>query len=81
MKTPARFHTDLFCSLFRDLRPLASEKIAKNFALRDCLQKFAGFSRGLGRLHPFIRATVGNGRPLVAAANVWESEGGFAGGQ
>jgi hypothetical protein len=46
-KTPARFHTDLFCSLFRALRPLGSEKIAKIFALRDCLQKFAGFSHGL----------------------------------
>src|SRR6516165_531855 len=49
VKTPARFDTDLFCSLFRALRPLGSEKIAKNFALRDCLQKFAGFSHGLGQ--------------------------------
>jgi hypothetical protein len=47
VKTPTRFDTDLFCSLFRALRPLGSEKIAKNFALRDCLQKFAGFSHGL----------------------------------
>jgi hypothetical protein len=47
VKTPARFDTDLFCSLFRALRPLGSDKIAKNFALRDCLQKFAGFSHGL----------------------------------
>jgi hypothetical protein len=52
VKTPARFHTDLFCSLFRALRPLGSEKIANNFAPRDCLQKFAGFSRGLGRNRP-----------------------------
>jgi hypothetical protein len=47
VKTPTRFDTDLFCSLFRALRPLGSETIAKNFALRDCLQKFAGFSHGL----------------------------------
>jgi hypothetical protein len=55
VKTPARFDTDLFCSLFRALRPLGSDKIAKNFALRDCLQKFAGFSHGLGRTLPFCR--------------------------
>ena len=52
-KTPARFHTDLFCSLFRALRPLGSEKIANNFAPRDCLQKFAGFSHGLDPSPPF----------------------------
>ena len=62
VKTPARFHTDLFCSLFRALRPLGSEKIAKNFALRDCLQKFAGFSHGLGREHA-IAATCTRARP------------------
>jgi hypothetical protein len=49
VKTPARFHTDLFCSLFRAPRSLGSEKIANNFAPRDCLQNFAEFSHGLGR--------------------------------
>src|ERR1700747_727150 len=52
VKTPARFHTDLFCSLFRAPRSLGSEKIANNFAPRDCLQNFAEFSHGLGRLDP-----------------------------
>ena len=47
VKTPARFRTVLFCLLFRALRLLGSEKIAKDFALRDCLKKFAGFSHGL----------------------------------
>jgi hypothetical protein len=63
VKTLARFDTDLFCSLFRALRPLGSEKIAKNFALRDCLQKFAGFSHGLAA--PFATPLAANlGRQL-----------------
>jgi hypothetical protein len=62
VKTPARFHTDQFCSLFRALRPLGSEKIAKIFALRDCLQKFAGFSHGLGGKRSL--------RPLAATATL-----------
>src|SRR6516164_9192026 len=61
VKTPTRFDTDLFCSLFRALRPLGSEKIAKNFALRDCLQKFAGFSHGLGRAETFGMRSVDDG--------------------
>jgi hypothetical protein len=66
VKTPTRFDTDLFCSLFRALRPLGSEKIAKNFALRDWLQKFAGFSHGLGRERPVAEETaiVSEGRTL-----------------
>jgi hypothetical protein len=32
---------------FSSPQTLGSDKIAKNFALRDCLQKFAGFSHGL----------------------------------
>jgi hypothetical protein len=58
VKTPARFHTDLFCSLFRALRPLGSEKIAKNFAPRDCLQKFTGFSHGLDPELPFAAGAL-----------------------
>ena len=52
-KTPARFHTDLFCSLFRAFRPLGSEKIATDFALFDQAQNFAEFSHSLGRIEPF----------------------------
>jgi transposase-like protein len=58
VKTPARFHTDLFCSLFRAPRSLGSEKIANNFAPRDCLQNFAEFSHGLGRFAPFATRSV-----------------------
>jgi hypothetical protein len=34
---------------------LTDEKIANNFAPRDCLQKFAGFSHGLGGDLPIAR--------------------------
>ena len=61
VKTPARFHTDLFCSLFRAPRSLGSEKIANNFAPRDCLQNFAEFSHGLGPKHAFKMGRM-NGR-------------------
>jgi hypothetical protein len=37
VKTPARFHTDLFCSLFRALRLLGSEKVAKDGARADTM--------------------------------------------
>src|SRR5271155_5535409 len=47
VKTPERFHADLFRSPFGALRPLGSEKIARNFALRDRLQNFAEFSHSL----------------------------------
>jgi outer membrane protein TolC len=46
-KTPARFQTDLFCSLFRAFRPLGSEKIATNLALFDPSPNFAEFSHSL----------------------------------
>jgi hypothetical protein len=36
----------------RGLKAFRIEKIAKNFDLLDPLQIFAGFSHGLGRLHP-----------------------------
>ena len=58
VKTPARFDMDLFCSLFRALRPLGSEKIAKNFALLDRLQNFAEFPHGLGRIDPFAERSA-----------------------
>jgi hypothetical protein len=48
VKTSERFHTDLFCSLFRALRSVGSEKIANIFAPRDCLHNFAEFSHSLG---------------------------------
>src|SRR5271155_1663068 len=43
VKTPARFHTDLFCSLFPALRPLGNEKIEKKFAPRGPSQDFSMF--------------------------------------
>jgi hypothetical protein len=62
VKTPARFHTNLFRSLFRDLRALRIGKIAKNFALLDRLQNFVEFSHRLGRDRSEAR------RPVVDAA-------------
>ena len=59
-KTPARFHTDLFCSLFRAFRPLGSEKIATNLALFDQSQNFAEFSHSLGGERAF-RGRLGKG--------------------
>src|SRR6516225_9910479 len=56
VKTPARFHTDLFCSLFRAFRPLGSEKIAKNLAMFDQSQNFAEFSHSL---RPIATSPVG----------------------
>src|SRR6516162_508833 len=53
VKTPARFHTNLFRSLFRGFRTFRIGKIAKNFALLDCLQNFAEFSHGLGPTYAF----------------------------
>jgi hypothetical protein len=47
-ETPARFHTNLFRSLFRGLRAFRIRKIAKNFAPLDRLRNFAEFSHGLG---------------------------------
>ena len=88
VKTPARFDTDLFCSLFRALRPLGSDKIAKNFALRDCLQKFAGFSHGLDLQRSFgevPRATPSDAKADVAVScwfpvsAHWRSECAYSG--
>jgi hypothetical protein len=62
VKTPTRFHTNLFRSLFRGFRALRIGKIAKNLALLDRLQNFAEFPHGLGgdlpsRINP---STTGN---------------------
>ena len=43
VKTPARFHTDLFRSLFRALRPSRDEKIMEIFAPRGRSENFAEF--------------------------------------
>ena len=43
VKTPARFHTDLFRSLFRVLRPSRDEEIIEIFAPRGRSQNFAEF--------------------------------------
>jgi hypothetical protein len=60
-KTPARFHTDLFCSLFRACRPLGSEKIAADFALFDQSQNFAEFSHRARDPKPkFLASSVMN---------------------
>ena len=48
VKTPAPFHADLFCSLFRALRTFRIKKTAKNFALLGQPQKFVAFSHSLG---------------------------------
>jgi hypothetical protein len=61
VKTPARFHTDQFCSLFRALRASRIKKIAENFALLGQSQKFAVFSHGLDPELPFKIGPV-NGR-------------------
>ena len=49
VKTPACFHTDLFRSLFRGLRPHGIEKISKNFAPHDHSQILVEFSHCRGR--------------------------------
>ncbi|MGA7611448.1 MAG: hypothetical protein WCF49_14845, partial [Xanthobacteraceae bacterium] len=43
VKTPARFHTDLFRSLFRALRPSRDEEIMEIFAPRGRSENFAEF--------------------------------------
>ena len=43
VKTPARFHTDLFRSLFRALRPSRDKEIMKIRAPRGRSQNFAEF--------------------------------------
>src|SRR6476620_2073298 len=43
VKTPARFYTDLFRSLFRALRPSRDEKIMEIFAPRGRSENFAEF--------------------------------------
>src|SRR3984957_12254296 len=53
VKTPARFHADLFCSLFRALRTFRIKKTAKNFALLGQPQKFAAFSHSLRKQRTF----------------------------
>jgi hypothetical protein len=53
VKTPAPFHADLFCSLFRVLRTFRIKKTAKNFALLGQPQKFAAFSHSLDPKHAF----------------------------
>jgi hypothetical protein len=59
VKTPARFHTNLFRSLFRGRRAFRIGKIAKDFALRECLQNFAEFPHGLGRFQPIMMVCKG----------------------
>ena len=66
VKTPAPFHADLFCSLFRVLRTFRIKKTAKNFALLGQPQKFAAFSHSLGRFYLFVTPS-GNDRYLRIA--------------
>ena len=58
MKTPARFHTNLFRSLFRGLRAFRIGKIAKKLALLDRLEIFAEFPHSLGRQQPIAIKTA-----------------------
>jgi hypothetical protein len=55
VKTPARFHTNLFRSLFRGFTAFRIGKITKNFALLDRLQNLAEFSHGLGGYRTYRR--------------------------
>jgi hypothetical protein len=59
VKTPARFHTNLFRSLFQGLRAFRIGKIATNYALLDRLKNFAEFSHGLGRWRSIANASNG----------------------
>src|SRR5271156_4430090 len=74
VKTPERFHADLFRSPFGALRPLGSEKIARNFALRDRLQNFAEFSHSLGRGRSSVSAVgnVSEGQKAGLEGSPWE---------
>jgi hypothetical protein len=47
-KTPARFHTNLFRSLFGGLKAFRIGKIAKNSSVLDRLQNFVEFPHSLG---------------------------------
>jgi hypothetical protein len=84
VKTSARFHTDLFRSLFRGFRPFRIEKIAKNLALLDLLKNFGEFSHSLGssagngdglKWAESARSEISSGRPGVrATADVASAE-------
>ena len=78
VKTIWSFHTASFRSLFRALRQRRFEKIAKNFAPRDHLQKMAEFSHGLECEYPASDAAEPDGGSLSAgplgARRAWKTQ-------